>query len=215
MAALSGRGRFVTLEGGEGAGKSSQLASLLEWLKAQGIAATGTREPGGSPHAELLRKMLLGGHFAAHGPEAEAMAFALARADHMAVTIRPALAAGVWVISDRFMDSTRAYQGAAGVTREFLDLLEVIAVGSDRPDLTLILDVPAAIGLGRTKTRAGAADRFERDGFDVHEARRNIFLEIASDEPERCIVIDATADKTLVQQEIREAVTTRLLRTNG
>jgi dTMP kinase len=170
---------------------------LADWLKGQGIDSLVTREPGGSPRAEILRQMLLSGRFAASGAETEALAFALARADHLAVTIRPALAAGSWVISDRFADSTRAYQGAAGADPELLDLLDAIVVGSDRPDLTLILDIPAEIGLARTNDRAGAADRFERDGVELHEARRRVFLDIASREPERCVV-STPGDKVAV-----------------
>jgi dTMP kinase len=210
MAALTRRGRFITLEGGEGAGKSSHLASLREWLAGQGVPVLATREPGGSPRAETLRKMLLSGRFAGHGPEAEAMAFALARADHMAVTVRPALAGGTWVISDRFMDSTHAYQGAAGVDPAFLDLLDAIAVGAERPDLTLVLDLSAELGLRRTQSRADGPDRFERDALEVQEARRRIFLRIAADDPGRCVVIDASAEKSEVQQAIRAAIAARL-----
>lgn len=209
MAALTRRGRFITLEGGEGVGKSSQLASLAAWLQAQGIPVLATREPGGSPHAETLRKMLLSGALAREGPTAEALAFALARADHMTTTIRPALGNGTWVISDRFMDSTRAYQGAAGVDPRLLDLLEGIAVGADRPDLTLILDAPVATGLGRTGGRGEGPDRFERDSAEEHEARRRIFLQIAEDQPDRCILIDASAEKSLVQNAIRRAIAAR------
>ncbi len=207
---MRGRGRFITLEGGEGAGKSGHAARLAEWLKGQGIAVLLTREPGGSPRAETLRQLLLSGGFAAHGPDAEALAFALARADHLAVTIRPALQAGTWVISDRFMDSTRAYQGSAGADTTLLDLLDAIVVGTDRPDLTLILDVPVDIGIRRTQKRKNQPDRFERDAIELHEARRQAFLEIAAREPERCVVIDATANKSVVAEAIRGAVAERL-----
>jgi dTMP kinase len=212
VAALSGRGRFITLEGGEGAGKSSQAAALAQWLSGQGISVLVTREPGGSPRAEELRKLLLSGRFAAAGPDAEALAFALARADHLAVTVRPALETGTWVISDRFMDSTRAYQGAAGVDPTLLDLLEEIAVGADRPDLTLILDVPVKVGMDRTKGRAQGPDRFEQDALALHEARRRVFLAIAAREPDRCVVIDAgRSNPAAVGEAIREAVAERLL----
>lgn len=207
---MRGRGRFITLEGGEGAGKSGHAARLAEWLKGQGGAVLLTREPGGSPRAEALRKLLLSGRFAAHGPDAEALAFALARADHLAVTIRPALEAGTWVISDRFMDSTRAYQGAAGADASLLDLLDQIVVGPDRPDLTLILDVPADIGIKRTEKREHGPDRFERDAMHLHAARRQAFLDIAAREPERCVVIDATGEKAVVAEAIRKAVAERL-----
>jgi dTMP kinase len=208
---VSARGRFITLEGGEGAGKSTHAESLGEWLKGQGIESLATREPGGSPRAEILRQMLLSGRFAAAGADAEALAFALARADHLAVTIRPALAAGIWVISDRFADSTRAYQGAAGADPALLDLIDAIVVGPERPDLTLILDIPTEIGLHRTNDRAGGADRFERDSIEQHEARRRAFLDIAAREPERCVVIDAGRDKLAVAAAIRDAVAGRLI----
>jgi dTMP kinase len=211
VAALRARGRFITFEGGEGAGKSGHVARLAKWLKGQEIDVLATREPGGSPHAEVLRKMLLAGRFASHGPEAEALAFAVARADHLAVTIRPALKAGTWVISDRFMDSTRAYQGPAGADPALLDLLDDIVVGQDRPDLTLILDVPADAGLKRTEGRAHGPDRFERDAISMHEARRRAFLDIAARNPKRCVVIDTTPAKVVVAKAIREAVTERLL----
>jgi dTMP kinase len=205
------RGRFITLEGGEGAGKSGHAARLAKWLQGQGIAVLVTREPGGSPRAEILRKLLLSGRFASQGPEAEALAFALARADHLAVTIRPALREGTWVICDRFMDSTRAYQGAAGADPKLLDLLDEIVVGRDRPDLTLILDVPAEAGLRRTQGRAGGPDRFERDAIGLQEARRAVFLKIAARDPDRCVVIDTRAEKLAVAKAIRQAVGVRLL----
>jgi dTMP kinase len=207
---VKGRGRFITLEGGEGAGKSGHAARLADWLRGEGVDVLVTREPGGSPRAEALRELLLGGRFAARGPETEALVFALARADHLAVVIRPALAAGTWVICDRFMDSTRAYQGSAGVDAKLLDLIEAIVVGEDRPDLTLILDVPAALGLERARKKKPAPDRFESDGVALHEARRQAFLAIAAREPERCVVIDATLDKTAVAEAIRSAVAARL-----
>ncbi len=207
---MKGRGRFITLEGGEGAGKSGHAARLADWLRGEGVDVLVTREPGGSPRAEALRELLLGGRFAARGPETEALVFALARADHLAVVIRPALAAGTWVICDRFMDSTRAYQGSAGVDAKLLDLIEAIVVGEDRPDLTLILDVPAALGLERARKKKPAPDRFESDGVALHEARRQAFLAIAAREPERCVVIDATLDKTAVAEAIRSAVAARL-----
>lgn len=207
---MRGNARFITLEGGEGAGKSGHARDLAEWLRGQGISVLLTREPGGSPRAESLREMLLAGRFAERGAEAEALAFALARADHMTATIRPALAAGTWVISDRFMDSTRAYQGTAGADTAFLDLLEAIAVGQDRPDLTLILDVPAELGIKRAEGRGKGIDRFERDALALQEGRRQEFLAIAAREPNRCIVIDAQPPKDQVAKAIRAAVAERL-----
>jgi len=209
-------GRFITLEGGEGAGKSTQARLLADWLKGKGIEPLLTREPGGSPRAEALRELLLSGRFAAAGADSEALAFALARADHLAETIRPALAAGSWVISDRFLDSTRAYQGSAGADPALLDLLEAIVVGSDRPDLTLILDLPPELGMARMRQRKAAPDRFERDAPALHAARRQAYLQIASREPERCVVIDASPAPADVAAAIREAVAARLFpRRNG
>lgn len=204
------RGRFITLEGGEGAGKSTHAGRLAEWLTGQGISVLTTREPGGSPKAEVLRELLLGGRVAPFGAEAEALVFAIARTDHLAEIIRPALETGTWVISDRFLDSTWAYQGSSGVAPERLAELDLIAVGDDRPDLTLILDVPADAGLKRIGKRPEAPDRFERDGPALHEARRRAYLDIAKREPGRCVVVDASAPKEDVAEAIRTAVIERL-----
>lgn len=204
------RGRFITLEGGEGAGKSTHSRRLAAWLAGRGIAVRQTREPGGSPHAEAIRELLLSGRVAPFGAEAEAVLFAVARADHMEETVRPALRRGDWVICDRFMDSTRAYQGSAGVATELLDRLEAVAVGPDRPDLTLIFDLPAAEGLARAGARGEVADRFEEDALSVHESRRAAFLAIAEREPERCVVIDTRQDVEAVSRAVREAVSDRL-----
>jgi dTMP kinase len=207
---VTARGRFITLEGGEGAGKSTQAARLAEWLKGQGIDIVTTREPGGSERAEVLRGFLLEGLVAPFGAEAEAVFFAVARADHMRQTILPALDAGRWVISDRFLDSTWAYQGTEGVPPERLAELDRIAVGGNRPDVTLILDVPAAAGLGRIGGRVGAPDRFERDVEALHDRRRAAYLKIARREPARCVVIDATRGEAEVADAIRAAVAERL-----
>ena len=204
------RGRLITLEGGEGAGKSTQADLLQQWLAARGVSVVRTREPGGSADAEAIRRLLLGGRVAPFGPGAEALLFAVARADHVAVTIAPALAAGQWVVCDRFMDSTRAYQGSSSVSAEELDRLERIAVGPARPDLTLILDLPASQGLQRASERRQGADRFERDSLALHEKRREAFLAIAAAEPHRCVVIDATAGPDEVAREIARAVSDRL-----
>jgi len=204
------RGRFITLEGGEGAGKSTHAARLADWLRKIGMSVVVTREPGGSPRAETLRELLLSGRFASQGPDTEALAFAIARADHLSETIRPALAAGAFVISDRFMDSTRAYQGTAGADPALLDLLEAVVVGADRPDLTLILDLPPGAGLARMQKRNRPPDRFERDGLALHEARRRAYLDIAEREPERCVVIDATPGPDEVARAVLTAVGDRL-----
>jgi len=163
------RGRFITLEGGEGAGKTAQATTLARRLESLGLKVITTREPGGSPHAEALREVLLSGAAARFGPAGEALLFSAARIDHIDATIAPALARGDWVVCDRFVDSTRAYQGAAGrLDAAFISRLERVVVGDARPDLTLILDLPAEQGLERAAQRrngAGSADRFEREGL--------------------------------------------------
>jgi dTMP kinase len=169
-----------------------------------------TREPGGSPRSEVLREMLLAGTIAPFGPDAEALVFAIARAEHVAGTIRPALQAGAWVISDRFHDSTWAYQGAAGVPAEQLARLDSIALGDLRPDLTLILDLPVETGLQRAVSRNHRPDRFEADALQLHQERRQAFLAIAAREPTRCAVIDARAEPAAVAQAVAAAVTDRL-----
>jgi dTMP kinase len=205
-----GQGIFITLEGGEGAGKSTQARLLQAWLNDLGHQVLLTREPGGSPNAECLRTLLLSGRVAPFGNDAEAVVFAIARADHVAETIRPALERGEWVICDRFIDSTRAYQGSAGVPPERIAELEDIAAGETVPDLTLILDLPAKEGLARADGRDMAPDRFEADNLAVHEARRDVFLKIARDEPQRCAVIDAGHDETVVFAQIKVVIRGRL-----
>ena len=207
---MRGRGRVITIEGGEGAGKSTQAAHLAAWLRDTGVSVLTTREPGGSRRAEVLRELLLGGRVAAFGPEAEALFFAVARAEHVAETIAPALGAGQGVISDRFRDSTRAYQGSAGVGEALLARLEAVAVGACRPDLTLILDIPAEVGLSRIRRRHDGPDRFEADTLAVHEKRRCAFLEIARQAPDRCVVVDAAGDAMNTARSLRKAVAERL-----
>ena len=212
-AKMTARGRFLTFEGGEGAGKSLQAARLEARLKAIGVPTLRTREPGGSPRAEVLRKVILSGALAAYGPEMEALVFAAARIDHIDRTIAPALDKGIWVISDRFADSTRVYQGVAGRLPEaFIARLERVAVGDRNPDLTLVLDLPADQGLARAAKRrgAGAADRFESEGFAFHETLRRAFLNIARGEPRRCAVIDASEGEDTVAAAIWSAVEGRL-----
>jgi dTMP kinase len=207
------RGRFITLEGGEGAGKSVQAERLETKLAASGLEVVRTREPGGSPHAEDLREAILSGFAAQFGPEGEALLFAAARIDHLDNTILPALARGAWVVCDRFADSTRAYQGAAGsVPPDFVERLERVAVGASRPDLTLMLDIPAQLGLERARARRGegSADRFEAEGLEFHETLRRAFLDIAAAEPGRCIVVDATKSEEEVAEAIWSAVEARL-----
>jgi dTMP kinase len=208
------RGCFITFEGGEGTGKSTQTRHLVEHLAAVGIDAVATREPGGSPGAEALRHLLLSGAVAPLGSAAEALVFSAARIDHLDATIRPALARGAFIVCDRFADATRAYQGALGnLDRRLIRALERVTVGETRPDLTIILDLPAEIGLARAGARraSGSADRFEAEAFSFHQALRSTFLEIAAAEPERCIVIDASASKEEVADAIWKAVELRLL----
>lgn len=209
-------GRFITFEGGEGAGKSTQIERLRRRLEAEGLSVVVTREPGGSPKAEDIRQFLLQGKAKEHGTFAEALLFSAARLDHLRSTIRPALAKGTYVLSDRFADSTRAYQGALGqVDDRLIRLLERVVVEDTRPDLTLVLDVPADVGLARANRRridAGSTiDRFEAENQAFHEDLRRAFLKIAAAEPERCVVIDASANPDAVEQQIWACVEDRLL----
>lgn len=207
-------GKFITFEGGEGAGKSTQAAMLASRLEALGLVVQLTREPGGSPGAEIIRHVLLSGAAKPLGPEVEAMLFAAARDDHVRCTILPALQSGKWVISDRFADSTRVYQGALGqVDTKLINVLERVSIGSLAPDLTVILDLPVHLGLERAKLRRGQAeaDRFEGEGTDFHEKLRAAYLGIAASEPGRCVVIDATPAKDAVAKSVWEAVLTRLV----
>jgi dTMP kinase len=207
------RGRFITFEGGEGTGKSTHAALLAERLKAFGVGVHLTREPGGSPGAEILRYVILSGVAKPLGAEAEAMLFAAARDDHLKTVIRPALERGVWVICDRFADSTRVYQGVAGeVDSRSIRALERIVVGDTKPDLTCILDVPAAVGMQRAAKRRGdtGADRFENEALAFHEKLRDGFLMLAASEPERCVLIDATVSKEDVAEQIWRIVSQRL-----
>lgn len=207
------RGRFLTFEGGEGAGKSTQVAALEDALKRVGVDVLVTREPGGTPGADLVRHAVLSGAAASFGPEVETLLFAAARAEHVDRVIRPALAAGRWVVCDRFLDSTRVYQGGHGVGAPLLRALETVAVGDVVPDLTIILDLPAETGLARAAERrgeGGAADRFEAETIAVHEARRRRFLEIAAAEPDRCAVVDAAPRPSIVAAAVRRVVSQRL-----
>jgi dTMP kinase len=207
------RGRFITFEGGEGTGKSTHAAVLVARLRHFGIRAELTREPGGSPGAEIMRYILLSGAARPFGPNAEALLFAAARDDHLTAMIRPALEAGKWVVCDRFADSTRIYQGVAGqVDPMAIRAMERIIVGDTRPDLTFILDVPAKEGICRASKRRGAgeADRFEGETLTFHERLRDGFLTLAANEPERCVLIDATTSKDEVAEQIWRVVLKKL-----
>jgi dTMP kinase len=209
--AVVATGRFITLEGGEGAGKSTQARRLAERLAARGVGALVTREPGGSDGAEMIRQLLVTGETDRWSPVTETLLMYAARRDHMERTIAPALAAGTWVISDRFADSTRAYQGAAGgASGSLIQALERHVLEGLRPDLTLILDLPAGDGLARAAGRAGAETRFEAKGAAFHERLREAFLAIARVESDRCAVIDAAPDVDAVEAAIWAVVDQRL-----
>ncbi len=204
-------GRFVTFEGGEGAGKSTNLRMLVEALEAAGQKVVATREPGGSPGAEEVRRLLVEGTVERWDRVSEALLHYAARRDHVERLIRPALERGEWVVSDRFADSTMAYQGYGHeLGRAPIEALHTLVLGDLKPDLTLILDLPVETGLARAGSRAGNETRYERmtDGF--HQRLRDGFLDIARREPNRCVVIDATQDAAAVQAVIREIVSTRL-----
>ncbi|WP_176085883.1 dTMP kinase [Martelella sp. HB161492] len=202
------RGLFITFEGGEGVGKSTQIRLLRDRLVTLGHDVVVTREPGGSDGGEAVRHVLLSGAAEPFGVAMEVMLFAAARNDHVEEVIRPGLERGAMVLCDRFMDSSRVYQGATGgLEPAFVANIERIAIDHVQPDCTLILDLDAATGLSRAQTRAGgAADRFEKEDVAVHEARRQAYLMIAATEPERCVVIDAAGGADQVAAAIWRAV---------
>jgi len=198
-------GLFVTFEGGEGAGKSTQIRRLADLLRRRGYDVLMTREPGGSPGAEAVRHVLLSGAAQEFGTRLEAILFAAARNDHVEEVIRPALASGAIVLCDRFIDSSRVYQGATGnLESDLIEALQRVAIDGVKPDCTVILDLPAEIGLGRARKRAPdeAPDRFEREEIETHETRRQAYLAIAAADPERCHVIDADRDEDVIAKEI-------------
>ncbi|MCB8820779.1 dTMP kinase [Microvirga rosea] len=208
-------GRFITFEGGEGAGKSTQIERLQRRLSGLDFKVIATREPGGSPQAEKIRSFILGGEAKHMGPFAEALLFTAARIDHIDTVIIPALANGVHVLCDRFADSTKVYQGISGqVSRSLIESLEQVALKSLRPDMTFILDLPAEIGLSRAGERQAGkgerADRFEQEDIAFHRALREGFLAIAKEAPDRCVVIDATQDPDDVERAIWTALQNRL-----
>ena len=207
------RGKFITFEGGEGTGKSTQAGLLANKLESLGLRVLLTREPGGSPGAEIIRHVLLSGAAKPLGADAEAMLFAAAREDHVRCTIEPTLAAGKWVVCDRFADSTRVYQGALGqVDRRLIKGLERVSIGDLSPDLTLILDVPVDVALERLALRRGdaAPDRFEAENVEFHEKLREAFRALAADEPERCVIIDASVPRVQVAKDIGDTVQAKL-----
>ena len=205
------RGLFITFEGGEGAGKSTQIQRLATKLRAKGYKLTVTREPGGSPGAEAVRHVLLSGAAEPFGPAMEALLFAAARSDHVEQVIRPAVERGEIVLCDRFLDSTRAYQGVSGgVPAPIISALERLTLHGVMPNLTIVLDIPVEEGLARMSRRRGAPDRFESEDIAQHERIRKAFIDIAEEEPNRCVIIDARKPEALVAEDVWEAVTERL-----
>ena len=208
---MAARGRFITFEGGEGAGKSTQIRRLAEALRASGIACLETREPGGAPGAEEIRTLLVTGATHRWEPMSEALLHFAARREPLARTVWPALERGLWVLSDRFADSTMAYQGRAqGVGEDAVRTLYRVAVGEFFPDLTLVLDVPPAVGLKRADERRHDETRYERMAASFHENLRAAFLDIAKRDPARCAVIDGTRELDAVAAAVRAEVRTRL-----
>ncbi len=204
-------GHFITFEGGEGAGKSTQARRLAQVLERHGHGVVVTREPGGSPGAEHIRSLIVSGDTDKWTPLTETLLVFAARADHLDRTIRPALDRGEWVICDRFVDSTFAYQGIGqGMSPDTIAGLRDLVVGSDMPGLTLILDLPVETGLGRAGKRDHDEDRFERMGDEFHRKLRQAFLDIAAAEPDRCVIIDASRDENAVAEAIWQAVSSRL-----
>jgi len=205
------KARFITLEGGEGAGKSTQIGLLAASLEKSGVPILKTREPGGSPGAEQIRKLLVEGDTARWDGVTEALLHFAARRDHLTQTVWPAMKRGQWVISDRFADSTRAYQGVGhGIDGEIIDALYQASVGDFAPDLTLILDLPVDVGLSRAAARGEGEDRYERMGQAFHEHLRQAFIDIARNAPGRCAIIDATGSIDDIHQAIKQTVSNRL-----
>lgn len=203
------RGRFITFEGGEGAGKSTQAKRLAARVERLRLSSLISREPGGTPIGEDIRSIILKDR--PQDPVTELLLFAAARAEHMTSLIRPALDEGTWVICDRFMDSSRVYQGKLyNVEAELIRYLEKYTVAPDYPDLTLILDLPPAIGLERAAVR-GTLSRYDAERIETHEVLRQGFLEIAEAEPERCVIIDGMLPADDVESAVWQAVVDRLM----
>ena len=211
-----GRGRFISFEGGEGSGKSTQIRKLSERLEAAKLRTIVTREPGGSAGAEVIRHLILSGMGKLLGAEAETLLFAAARDDHVRTVIQPALNQGTWVLCDRFSDSTRVYQGRVGhVAPGLLNAMERVTIGDLKPDLTIILDIPVEVGLKRAAARRGnaAPDRFESEDIKFHQNLREAYREIAGAEPARCVLIDASGDANTVAASVWTALRDRFFST--
>jgi dTMP kinase len=205
----SGRGKFISFEGGEGSGKSTQIKKLADRLATAKLRAIVTREPGGSPGAEIIRHLVLSGMGKLLGPEAETLLFAAARDDHVRTVIQPALSQGIWVLCDRFSDSTRAYQGRLGqVSPAVLNAMQRVTIGDLKPDLTIILDIPVEVGLKRAAARrgTGAPDRFEAEDVKFHQDLRDAYKQIAAEDPQRCALIDANTDTDTVAARVWKAL---------
>ncbi len=205
------RGKFITLEGGEGAGKSTQIFLLADAVRETGLNVQVTREPGGSPGAEEIRKLLVVGEAGRWDAMSEALLHFAARRDHVQKTVLPKLDAGTWVLSDRFLDSTMAYQGyAQGLGRDTVEILGKLVLGDFIPDLTLILDLEVEAGLARAASRKDGEDRYERLGQAFHQELRDAFHDIAKRAPERCVLVDASGDIDAVQTGLRAKLSQRL-----
>lgn len=205
------RGRFITLEGGEGAGKSTHIRHLASWLQGQGIEVVTTREPGGTKGAETIRRLIVEGSVDRWDGLTETLLLNAARRDHVRRLIAPALERGAWVLCDRYVDSTLVYQGTAkGVDMDALLQLHALSTGPLWPDLTLVLDLPPEIGLARAAGRAGVETRFEDHAIDFHEKLRQGFLELAARFADRCAVVDASAPMDAVSNAVEAAVRERL-----
>jgi dTMP kinase len=208
-------GKFITIEGGEGVGKSTQIATLRDELSARGIDVVLTREPGGTPRAERIRELLLENSSEPMPPSCELLLMFAARASHVENVIRPALARGAWVVCDRFVDATYAYQGGGrGFDLQLIATLEAAVLGTLRPDLTLLLDAPVEIASERARVRneaSGSADRFEREQRAFFERVREAYLDRARNEPQRICIIDATQSLDRVSEAIKTAVRSRLI----
>jgi len=206
------KSRFITLEGGEGSGKSTQIKLLANWLSEIGVEHICTREPGGAPGAEQIRNLVLTGDVDRWTPMTEVLLYTAARSDHVERVVLPALEEDKWVLCDRFSDSSVAYQGAGrGVGIEKVRDLQKLVLGDFKPDLTLVLDLPVTVGLGRAVSRESGKvdmeDRFERMEVSLHEASREVYLSIAKEEPDRCVVVDADQSIDELQQCLRRIIT--------